>query len=405
MKIRSMNFFFLVFETYLTKFINIFRYLIYLILDLIVSRNLQTTTIKSLLLIRLDSIGDYLLLRDYLRLIKSSKKYSGYKITLCGNILWKELSETFDSEFIDEFIWLNRKKFNNNPFYKYRLLKRIRQQGFESVIETTFSREILYGDSIVNTSRAKEKIGSTGSTDAYVKWKRNLLTDKFYTILIPQSSENIFEFYRNKEYFESVLNEKINFKRPLLDCSSIDIALPTDKDFAVIFPGAKDEKRRWSSHNFEIIIENLINKYNLSVIIAGSSADSNISKKMIKCNNSMACFDMTGKTTLPQLAKLISICKTLISNETGAVHFAAAVGTPFVCISNGNHFGRFNPYPKEMNILGKYVYPLEIENNLHNIDYLTKKFQFDSDLNINTIKTERVLAALDEIVKITLSKS
>jgi hypothetical protein len=62
------------------------------------------------------------------------------------------------------------------------------------------------------------------------------------------------------------------------------------------------------------------------------------------------------------------------------------------------------PYPSETNVIGKYVYPLEIENNLNNIDYLTNKFQFDSDLNINTIKAERVLVALDEIVRITLSK-
>ena len=41
------------------------------------------------------------------------------------------------------------------------------------------------------------------------KWKRNLLTNKFYTKLISQSPKNYFEFYRNKEFFENVLAGKI----------------------------------------------------------------------------------------------------------------------------------------------------------------------------------------------------
>jgi ADP-heptose:LPS heptosyltransferase len=249
-------------------------------------------------------------------------------------------------------------------------------------------------------SRAKERIGSAGAKDAYVKWKRNLLTDKYYTNLIVQSSENIFEFYRNKEFFEEVLQENISIIKPEIDTSIVNLQLPTQKDFAVIFPGTQEEKRRWSSSNFEIIIEHLIAKYNFDVIIAGSSADSLISRKMIKCRTSKVCLDMTGKTNLAQLAKLISLSKILISNETSAVHFAAAVGTPFVCISNGQRFGRFMPYPKETKVNDKYIYPIEIENNLNDLDYLTKKFRFDSNLDIKTIKVEKVLMALDEIIKI-----
>ena len=387
-------------KIYFTKVINIYRFLIFKIIDFAISLQSHQTYNGTILIIRLDSIGDYILARNFILYIKQSKKYKNYKITLCGNVVWKDLAETFDKSAVDNFIWLNRKKFNNNPFYKYKLLKNIYQSGFEVAVDTTFSREILFGDSIVKMSKAKERIGSAGAQDAYVKWKRNLLSDKYYTNLIVQSAENTFEFYRNKEFFEKILQENINIIKPEIDTSTVSLQLPTQKDFAVIFPGAQEEKRRWSSSNFEIIIEHLIAKYNFDVIIAGSSADSLISRKMIKCRTSKVCLDMTGKTNLPQLAKLISLSKILISNETSAVHFAAAVGTPFVCISNGQRFGRFMPYPKETKVNGKYVYPMEIENNLNDLDYLTKKFRFDSNLDIKTIKVEKVLMALDEIIKI-----
>ena len=387
-------------KIYFTKVINIYRFLIFKIIDFAISLQSHQTYNGTILIIRLDSIGDYILVRNFILYIKQSKKYKNYKITLCGNVVWKDLAETFDKSAVDNFIWLNRKKFNNNPFYKYKLLKNIYQSGFEVAVDTTFSREILFGDSIVKMSKAKERIGSAGAQDAYVKWKRNLLSDKYYTNLTVQSAENTFEFYRNKEFFEKILQENINIIKPEIDTSTVSLQLPTQKDFAVIFPGAQEEKRRWSSSNFEIIIEHLIAKYNFDVIIAGSSADSLISRKMIKCRTSKVCLDMTGKTNLPQLAKLISLSKILISNETSAVHFAAAVGTPFVCISNGQRFGRFMPYPKETKVNGKYIYPMEIENNLNDLDYLTKKFRFDSNLDIKTIKVEKVLMALDEIIKI-----
>jgi ADP-heptose:LPS heptosyltransferase len=57
---------------------------------------------------------------------------------------------------------------------------------------------------------------------------------------------------------------------------------------------------------------------------------------------------LSGKTTLQELAELIRGAEILISNETSAVHIAAAVGTNSVCILGGGHFGRFLPYPKHV---------------------------------------------------------
>ena len=79
------------------------------------------------------------------------------------------------------------------------------------------------------------------------------------------------------------------------------------------------------------------------------------------------------------------------------MHFAAAVGTPFICISNGNHFGRFNPYPKEMHIKCKYIYPDDIENNLNHLDYL-EKYRYDSNLDIDSISPIKIIKALPELL-------
>lgn len=64
-----------------------------------------------LLLIRLDAIGDYVFFRNFIELLKKSKKYN---ITLIGNSVWKNLAVGLDGEFIDSFIWFDRNRFNKD---------------------------------------------------------------------------------------------------------------------------------------------------------------------------------------------------------------------------------------------------------------------------------------------------
>lgn len=385
-------------KIYAIKIINIIRYVIFLLLNFIISLQRQDKKSQTLLLIRLDSIGDYLLMRNFIPFIKSSLKYKSYKVTLCGNIIWKELAETFDAKWIDQFIWLDRKKFNSNVFYKYKLLRDIYKSGFEIVCDTTYSREILFGDLIVKSSKAETKIGCTGFPDTHVKWKRNLLTDKYYSRLINPLPGVNFEFYQNKDFFEKFLITFIDEKKPWLNVDSVLVKLPTRNEFIVVFPGGQEEQRRWSVENYSLIIQMLLKEYNYDIIIAGSKSETLIAKKLIHFFNKQRVYDFTGQTSLPQLAKLIAKSSLLISNETSAVHFAASVGTIFICISNGQRFGRFMPYPKEMNVSGIYLYPDEIESKSDDYSYLAEKYRFGSDLDINSIKVENVIKIIRQIL-------
>ena len=53
---------------------------------------------KTLLLIRLDDIGDYLLFRNQLRMYKRSPRWQKHVVTLLGNVSWEPRpSRTHDS--------------------------------------------------------------------------------------------------------------------------------------------------------------------------------------------------------------------------------------------------------------------------------------------------------------------
>ncbi|MCL6493785.1 MAG: glycosyltransferase family 9 protein, partial [Ignavibacterium sp.] len=277
----------------------------------------------------------------------------------------------------------------------------IYKAGYEIVVETTFTREILFGDTIVKSSNAKERIGSTGSPDKDLKWKRKIFSDDYYTKLITQSDENLFEFYRNKEFFEKFLQTSIDLNKPTLNFDKAEFQLPTENEYIVIVPGAQEKARRWSEKKFAELIKHLLSVYPFDIVIAGSVSEKSIINSILKDVDSARVHDLSGKTTLPQFGKIISVAKFLVSNETSAVHFAAAVSKKFVCISNGKHFGRFNPYPREMNLVCSYLYPDYIEKNLNNHLLLAEQFRYESKLDINEISVEKVFETTSEMIETT----
>jgi ADP-heptose:LPS heptosyltransferase len=379
------------------KLFNIINFLITQIFIKIIFLFPRNIKPKTILLIKLDAIGDYILARNFFRLIKEDDKYKNYKITLCGNIIWKDLAESLDKEVFENFLWLDKRKFKRNLLYKYRFLKDIYNSGFEIAVDTIYSREISYGDSIVKTSKANERIGSSGSLGRYVKWKRNLSSNSYYNRLLSVAEENIFEFFRNKEFFESFLGKKIEITKPSIDISNILLNYNLRPGYFIVSPGANYKYKKWSVNNYCKVIKYLLQNSNSDIIIEGSQKESPVAKQILTTIPDDRIKDFTG-TSLVELSKHISDAKLLISNESSSAHFAAATNTTFICISNGIYFGRFHPYPKEIFDKGYYIYPPEIMNNLDNPEFLKSKYRFSSNLNINSIKAEDVINLVKQIL-------
>ncbi len=383
---------------YWIKIKNFLVFLSNLLIDFLIKRKNILRQPKTLLLVKLDEIGDFILFHNFISFIRQSKKFSHYQITLCGNIIWKELAENLHQDEIDQFIWLDKRQFYNNIRYKYHILKNIYQKGFEVVINPRYSREILFDDAIVKASNASMRIGSEGSLEKHVRWKRYLFTDRYYTQVVPQNLQNLFEFYRNKYFFEKVLGEQISLKKPTLQLKVSNQSLNLPEKYITLFPVAGEKKRMWDISKFSELVKFILYTYSLPVVVCGSSKDKELSQTLYSDIKNDLLQDMTEKTTLSEFVRVIENSILLISNETSAIHIAAAVETPFICISNGKHFGRFNPYPKDIFAQGKYIYPPKIMDNLNQMDVLKEKYRFDSELDINFIEVDIVKIYVEKLL-------
>jgi len=201
----------------ISKLKTLIKFIIYYFINKLISPS-KELQLNSLLLIRLDAIGDYVMFRNYIKILKKSSKYKDYNITLIGNSAWKPLCLELDSEYIDYFIWLDRDKFNKNLIYRYKKLKEIASKGYEVVLSPVYSREFFFADNIVKIVSTDEKIGSIGDLSNIRKWQKNI-ADKYYTKLIPAKDELMFEFDRNKEFFENFLDKKTDIKKPIISHS------------------------------------------------------------------------------------------------------------------------------------------------------------------------------------------
>ena len=378
------------------KFKTIIKLIAYFIINLLI-RPSKKINPKSLVLIRLDAIGDYILFRNFIEILKKSSKYKDYSITLIGNVARKNLTEELDYKFVDKFIWLDRHSFSKDLIYRYRKLKEIVSSGYEIIINPIFIRTFFFDDNIVKLINAKEKIGSGSNTSNIEVWQKNI-SDKYYTKLIQNQKEPMFEFYRNKEFFENLFDTKININKPIISLNKENLEFKLSKKYAILFIGASDRYRKWSVEKFSKIGNHLKKKYGYDIVICGSKNEINEANELEKYFDKNI-LNLTGKTTLLELLSVISNGDLILSNETSAPHIAVALNLKNIfVIYNGKHFGRFTPYPKEISKNYHAIYHPLIERNLKDYEKKSNKIGFISKLDIEEISSDMVKLKIDLVL-------
>jgi heptosyltransferase-2 len=105
-----------------------------------------------------------------------------------------------------------------------------------------------------------------------------------------------------------------------------------------IAPGAAyGPAKRWFPERFAAVADWAIGRYDAQVLIFGSAGDGP-SAAEVKKNSRHSLLDISGKTNLKEAIALIASCDLFVSNDSGLMHIAGALGIPTVAI-----FGSTNP--------------------------------------------------------------
>ncbi|MFA7082796.1 MAG: hypothetical protein WC135_09305, partial [Bacteroidales bacterium] len=120
----------------------IYILLFYYKLEFLVSRLCPYKKEESILIVKLDAIGDMIIFMDVAQEIR--RVYNDKKIVLICNSVCLPLVENLD--FFDEIIGIDKKRFLLNIIYRIRLIKKIINRKFEKVFNPVFARDYFYQD-------------------------------------------------------------------------------------------------------------------------------------------------------------------------------------------------------------------------------------------------------------------
>jgi heptosyltransferase-2 len=128
-----------------------------------------------------------------------------------------------------------------------------------------------------------------------------------------------------------------------------DIGLDLDEPFVIFAPGAAyGRAKQWLPERFAEVADHVINARGWSVLMVGSKADrpacEDITRRLPQTGNRLnRLIDFSGKSDIPTLAGILSQAAALVSNDSGAMHLAGAVGTKVVAIFGPTNEARTSP--------------------------------------------------------------
>jgi ADP-heptose:LPS heptosyltransferase len=105
----------------------------------------------------------------------------------------------------------------------------------------------------------------------------------------------------------------------------------------VIQPGARYWFKAWPPERFAELADRLNDRFGSQILVAGSPDEEPLTQSVVRQANSRPVA-IAGRSDVRTLAALLKRSALFVGNDTGAMHIAAAMGTPVVGL-----FGPSNP--------------------------------------------------------------
>lgn len=108
-----------------------------------------------------------------------------------------------------------------------------------------------------------------------------------------------------------------------------------------VHPGARWMSKRWPVEKFAVVACKAMRLHGFSTVIVGSAAERDVGTQLQDLLRQFvpngSVLNLTGETSLIQLAAVLQACNIVLTNDSGPMHLAAGLGTPvlgvFTCTS------------------------------------------------------------------------
>lgn len=142
-----------------------------------------------------------------------------------------------------------------------------------------------------------------------------------------------------------ITNEEAQLSHTIATKAGFDL----NQAYVVLAPGTNWPNKCWPLPHFSTL-SNKLTAMNVIPVIVGGPGDQRLAAE-ISANTTIPPVDLTGKTSLKQLAYIIQQAKAFVGGDTGPMHLAAALKTPTVAMFGPTDVNRNGPYGKNNIVL------------------------------------------------------
>ncbi len=309
----------------------------YLINTVKIKKNRKSEDNNAVILMKFDGLGDFVLFMNVAREI--TEYYQGKSVTFCCSpsfVPYAEELNCFDKIMPVHFEELSLKRI-------WKTYKKLSKEKYDVLLHPTQPRSV-YAEMLASFVNAKQKIASFGECGG-VPLKIKKKCDKIYDRLIDTDVDHMTmiqtaEFLRGIGY--------INYQAKLPTMSEITcshIYLP--EKFFIVFMGASVYNKQWDPKKFFEIAKYISEKTGWKCVLCGADCDME-QERLFSEQGELEYYSFTGRTTLHDLAYIISKSKLVIGNDTCAIHIANAYNIQSICIKGHFSGEKFYPYVTEV---------------------------------------------------------
>ena len=130
-----------------------------------------------------------------------------------------------------------------------------------------------------------------------------------------------------------------------------NLQLAPQKPVVAFCPGAEfGDSKQWPARHFATLGRRLVQD-GYDIWLVGGPRDISVSAK-IEADIGEGCTNLVGKTSILDAIDLISLADRVVTNDSGLMHVAAAVGTPLVAIYGSTSPAFTPPLTESADVIG-----------------------------------------------------
>ncbi|MBN2331872.1 MAG: lipopolysaccharide heptosyltransferase II [Deltaproteobacteria bacterium] len=167
------------------------------------------------------------------------------------------------------------------------------------------------------------------------------------------------ELHHTDYYLQMLAGLGLEGSRPPLRLASTEMELQQAHEilgggrWIAINPGASyGSAKRWFPERFAAVADQLAEKHQARIVLIGGPGEQQIGHD-IAIKMEQPVLNLIGKTSVRDMIAAISCCSLIITNDSGPMHVAAAVGTPIVAIFGPTDHTTTSPLTTDFTLIRK----------------------------------------------------